>query len=147
MANLLVFQRTILDSKFNFYKFIAINKAKSPMLSSFSLSDNIIGFIIDGPYDEISIEEIQTQVHEKLEVYDKVSLYIEDTVNADISLKAVVKSFPFKIKTANRFERVAVVTDRKWLQLLSTLEKLFFNADLRVFTTEQRLQAIQWISH
>jgi hypothetical protein len=117
------------------------------MLSTFSLADNIIGFIVDGPYDEYAVEKIQSEVNEKLEVYEKVSLYIEDTVNADISLKAILKSLPFKIKTGNRFERVAVVTDRKWLQVISNLEKLFFNAELRLFSSHQRLEAIQWISH
>ncbi|OAD91682.1 hypothetical protein A7A78_11665 [Aequorivita soesokkakensis] len=117
------------------------------MLSTFSLADNIIGFIVDGPYDEHAVEKIQSEVNEKLEVYEKVSLYIEDTVNADISLKAILKSLPFKIKTGNRFERVAVVTDRKWLQVISNLEKLFFNAELRLFSSQQRLEAIQWISH
>ena len=117
------------------------------MISSFTLADNIIGFIVDGPYDEGSVEKIQIEVNNKLEVYDKVSLYIEDTINADISLKAVIKSLQFKIKTGNRFDRVAVVTDRKWLQVVSTLEKLFFNAELRIFPTQQRLDAIQWISH
>jgi hypothetical protein len=86
-------------------------------------------------------------VKEKLETFDKLNLYIEDTVNADISLKAVVKSVPFKLKTGNRFEKVAVVTDRKWLQVVSNLEKLFFSAEIRIFSSEQRLEAIQWISH
>lgn len=117
------------------------------MLSSFTLSDDIIGFIVDGPYDEYAVEKIQSEVNEKLELYDKVSLYIEDTVNADISLKAILKNLPFKIKTGNRFDRVAVVTDRKWLQAISNLEKLFFNAEIRVFSTQHRIDAIQWISH
>lgn len=117
------------------------------MLSTFSLADNIIGFIIDGPYDEDAVDIIQADVNEKLEIYDKVSFYIEDTINADISIKAILKSLPFKIKTGNRFEKVAVVTDRKWIQVLSNLEKLFFNAEIRIFSTEQRLAAIQWISH
>ncbi len=117
------------------------------MLSSFALSDDIIGFIVDGPYDEDAIEIIQNEINQKLEIYDKVSFYIEDTVNAEISSKAILKSLPFKIKTGNRFERVAVVTDRKWLKAISNLEKLFFNAEIRVFSSEQRLEAIQWISH
>lgn len=117
------------------------------MLSSFTLSDDIIGFIVDGPYDEEAAQIIQTEINEKLEIYDKVSFYIEDTVNAEISSKAILKSLPFKIKTGNRFEKVAVVTDRKWLKVVSNLEKLFFNAEIRVFSTQQRLEAIQWISH
>lgn len=118
----------------------------SPILSSFSLSDNIIGFIIDGPYDELALDKVQQEIYKKLEVYEKVNFYIEDTINAEISLKTVLKNVPFKIKTANRFEKVAVVTDRKWLQFVSSLEKLFFNAELRIFPTERRLDAIQWIT-
>ncbi len=117
------------------------------MLSTFSLADNIIGFIVDGPYDEIAVEKIQSEVNEKLEIYDKVNLYLEDTTNADISFKAILKSLPFKIKTGNRFEKVAVVTDRKWLKVLSNLEKLFFNAEIRIFSGQDRLEAIQWISY
>jgi len=117
------------------------------MLSTFTLSDNIIGFIVDGSYDELAVEKIQSEVNEKLEIYEKVNLYLEDTINANISFKAILKSLPFKIKTGNRFEKVAIVTDRKWLQVLSYLEKIFFNAEIRIFSGQNRLEAIQWISH
>jgi hypothetical protein len=117
------------------------------MLSSFSLADNIIGFIVDGPYDDGAVELMQSEINEKLQVYERVNLYLEDTAKAEISLKAILKNLPFKLKTANRFERVAVVTDRKWIQVISILEKLFFNAEIRLFSTDQRLEAIQWISH
>ena len=118
-----------------------------PMLSSFSLADNIIGFIIDGPYTEDSIDKVQNEILDRLEVFSSVSFYIEDTSNAEISLKAVLKSIPFKVKTGNRFDKVAVVTDRKWLQLFSSIERLFVNAEIRLYSTQQRLEAIQWISH
>jgi hypothetical protein len=117
------------------------------MLSTFSLTDSTIGFIIDDRYDEASVRKIQSEVVEKLEVFEKLNLYLEDTPNAEISLKAIIKSLPFKLKNGNRFNRVAIVTDRKWLQLIGNLEKLFFNAEIRVFTSHQRLVAIQWISH
>ncbi len=117
------------------------------MLSTFTLADNIIGFIVDGPYDEFAVEKIQYEVNEKLEIYDKVNLYLEDTSNAEISFKAILKNLPFKLKTGNRFEKVAVVTDRKWLQVFSNFEKLFFNAEIRTFSGQDRLKAIQWISH
>jgi|SRR5690606_23399614 len=117
------------------------------MLSTFSLSDNIIGFIIEEAFDEYSAEKIQNEVGEKLEIYEKVNFYIEDNIKKDISLKAVLKTLSFKIKTANRFERVAVVTDRKWILVIAYIEKLFLNAEIRIFTSRQRLEAIHWISH
>lgn len=117
------------------------------MLSTFSLADNNIGFIVDGPFDERAVEKMQSEINQKLELFDRVNLYLEDTAKAEISFKAILKNLPFKLKTANRFDRVAVVTDRKWLQIISVLEKLFFNAEIRLFSTQQRLEAIQWISH
>src|SRR5690606_6870369 len=142
-----VFQQRVLDSNNLFPNFKTITTKIPHMLSTFSLDDNIIGFIIDGPYDEHAVEKIQTEVSEKLEIYDRVSFYIEDTINADISLKAILKSIPFKIKSGNRFGRVAVVTDRRWLQVISNVERLFLNAEIRIFTSQQRLEAIQRISH
>lgn len=120
---------------------------QSALLSSFSLSGNIIGFIIDGPYDEAIVKKIQTGISKKLEIYEKVNFYIEDTKGATISKRAILKSLPFKFKTRKRFEKVAIVTDRRWIQFLSNLEKFFFNVELKVFTCERRLDAIQWISN
>lgn len=116
------------------------------MLSSFSLSDSTIGFIIDGPYDENAIEKIQAEVNEKLETFEKLNLYMEDTVEADISLRAILKKLPFQLVAGNRFNKVAVVTDRKLLQIITMLRKIFFNAELRHFATRDRIDAIQWIS-
>ena len=116
------------------------------MLSTFTLADNIIGFIIDGPYDEYAADKIQQEVNRKLEVYEKVNFYLEDNIKSDISLKAVMKTLAFKMKTTNKFQKVAVVTDRKWIQIIAYIEKVFLNAEIRIFPTQQRMEAIQWIS-
>lgn len=117
------------------------------LLSSFSFSDNTIGFIIDGPYDKVMNASIQAEIQKKLEVYEKLNFYIEDTENAKISIIKTLKNLPFKTKLENRFSKVAVVTDRKWLRFVRNIENKFLNADLKVFTCAQRLEAIQWISH
>lgn len=117
------------------------------MLSSFSLADTIIGFIVEGPYDEALIEEIQATINEKLEIFDKLNFYIEVTTTAEISVKSVIKNIFYKIKMGNRFEKVAVVTDRKLLKIITKVESLFLNAEVRIYPSNQRLEAIQWISH
>lgn len=119
----------------------------SPLLSTFSFSDNSIGFIIDGPYDEAMVEKIQTEISKKLEVYERINFYIEDTKTAKLSSKAILKSLPFKFKTRKRFDKVAIVTDRKWLRFFGNLEKIAFNVELKIFPCEKRLDAIQWISY
>jgi|SRR5690606_26107253 len=117
------------------------------MLSTFSLSDNIMGFILDGPYDDIESDKLRAGINEKLEDFEMIRFYVEDSGNSEISFKTVLKDVLFKLRTANKFEKVAIVTDRKWLHAIIMLEKLFINADIRFFPTQQRLQAIHWISH
>lgn len=119
----------------------------SPLLSTFSFADNIIGFIIDGPYDEAIVKKIEAEITKKLEVYEKVNFYIEDTITAKISLKAILKSIPFKFMNRKRYAKVAIVTDHKWLRLFCKFEKFIFNVDLKVYSSKDRLEAIQWISY
>lgn len=117
------------------------------MLSTFSFSENTIGFIIDGPYDEESILKVQSEISEKLKEFDKINLYIEDTMNAEISLKDMLSHLPYKIKIGKHFNKVAVVSDRNWLHLMRAFESLFFSGEFRHFRSAKRMEAIQWISH
>lgn len=116
------------------------------MHSSFSFSDNTIGFIIDGPYDEETIAKVRSQITEKLKKFDKLNLYIEDTPNAEISLKSLIANLPYKIKIGSHFNKVAVVSDRKWVHLIRAFERLFFSGEIRQFPSAKRLEAIQWVS-
>lgn len=116
------------------------------MLSSFSFSDNRIGFIIDGPYDEEAMEKIQFEITEKLKKFDKLNLYIEDTPNAEISLKSMIVKLPFKIKIGRHFTKVAIVSDRKGVHLIRAFERVFFSGEFRQFSSSRRLEAIKWIS-
>lgn len=119
----------------------------SPLLSTFSLSDNIIGFIIDGPYDEQVVKKIENSISKKLEIFDRVNFYIEDTLTAKPSTVAILKSLVYKYRTRKRFEKVAIVTDRKWLHIFCKMEKLFLGVDMRIYLTKDRLKAIQWITY
>lgn len=117
------------------------------MFATFDLADNIIGFILEGPYDELAVEKLEAKLIEKLNNFEKINLYVEDTSHADVSLRAILKSVPFRLKTAKRYGRVAVVTDRTWLQVVSNVERLFVDAEIRIFEGERRLEALQWVSH
>lgn len=116
------------------------------MVSSFSFSPTVVGFIIDGHYNDQTMGDLYSKVHEKLDYVDSVSLYLEDLPSARFSLSTLIKSIKFKMAIANRVGKVAVVTDRNWIYILTSLEKLLFPGQMQIFSSKNRLDAIQWIS-
>jgi len=116
------------------------------MLSSFSFSKDTVGFIIQGEVNEESINELQKKILEKLETFDKIKLYLEDDGIESFTMPAVVQEMMFKIKYGDRFEKVALVTDRKWIKMCGVIENMLMPAQVKNFDVEERLDAIAWIA-
>ena len=116
------------------------------MLSDFSFSDTTVGFLIEGNFNSETVDTFIEKIKAKLEQFDKINLYIEDTGIETFSLPAVVKEVMFKIKHADHFNKVAVVSDRKWIHSCGEIVSLFTNSNTQNFTSEERMKAIAWIA-
>jgi hypothetical protein len=116
------------------------------MSSSFAFSDHIVGFIISEDIDVKAIEKLHHVILEKMNEYTKVNLYLEDDNIERFSFAAILKGIKFKTEHAGEFRKIALVTDRKWLQMCSKLENFFLSATIKSFKTEDRLEAMSWIA-
>ncbi|NNM23588.1 MAG: STAS/SEC14 domain-containing protein [Flavobacteriaceae bacterium] len=115
------------------------------MFLNFSFSNDAVGYIVDGVMDTPAIEYLRDELLKKFEEHKKISLYLEDSGIDRFNLNSVVTTTLFPHKHRNRFHRVAMVTDRKWIHLLARLNGIFLSAEVKNFTTENRLKAIAWI--
>lgn len=116
------------------------------MLSSFTFSENTIGFLIDGKFTTKTSDALKQQILEKLKHFDKINLYLEDTGIEQFSLLAVIKEILFKINNGSRFNKIALVSNRKWIHLCGGIENLFLEAKIKNFESKDRLKAISWIA-
>ncbi len=116
------------------------------MLSTFSFSDDTVGFLIDGDFNVRTVHKLEVLIKEKLEHYDKINIYLEDSNIEDFHLGAVIKEVKFKIENDRKFNKIALVSDRKWIKLCVAIENLFLNASIKSFSTEDRLKAMSWIA-
>jgi len=116
------------------------------MLSNFSFSKDTLGFIIQGKVDEASIRELQGRVLEMLETYEKINLYLEDDGIESFTLPAVIDEILFKIEHGDRFNKVALVTDRKWIKMCGHIENILIPATVKNFDVSERLKAIEWVA-
>ncbi|HBY68266.1 MAG TPA: hypothetical protein DEG69_11230 [Flavobacteriaceae bacterium] len=116
------------------------------MLSSFSFSDTTVGFLIEGNFDTETVNSLIIKIENKLKTYDKINLYIEDMGVESFSMPALFKETVFKFKNSDKFYKVALVSDRKWIHACANLTSFFTSSETQNFTSEERMSAMSWIA-
>ncbi|MDC7994322.1 STAS/SEC14 domain-containing protein [Altibacter sp. HG106] len=116
------------------------------MISSFSFSDNTVGFLIEGKFTSEQGDKLQRLIVNKLETFPKINLYLEDAYIDGFSLQAVFDNVLFKFNHAKSFHKIALVTNRNWIHLCGKIDDFIMEGEVRSFPTEQRLKAMSWIA-
>ena len=116
------------------------------MFLNFSFSNGAVGYIADGVIDNKAVYYLRNEILQKLKEHKKINLYLEDAGVAHFSLNSIVTTLFFPHKHRNRFKKVAIVTDRKWIYFLTGLNGVFISATVRNYSTKKRKEAIAWIS-
>lgn len=117
------------------------------MISSFSFSDNTVGYIFSGDVNQNTIDKMIDQIKEKWKRYDQINLYLEDDNVDQFTLGAIVKEFQFKLSNAEKFNKIALVTNRKWIKASTALKNMLVSTEMRSFDTENRLEALAWVGY
>jgi porphobilinogen deaminase len=116
------------------------------MFLNFSFPNDSIGYIVDGVMDTQAIHYLRGEILKKLEEHDKINIYLEDAGVERFSLNSIIITTLFPHKHRDCFKKVAMVTDRKWIHLITSINNIFISATVRNFTTEKRMDAIAWIT-
>lgn len=116
------------------------------MQVDFSFSQNTVGYIVEGVMDKTAIKNLKNQISEKLDKFETINLYLEDNGIERFTFNSVFISTLFPNKDSNRLKKVAIVTNRKWIRALSSMENLITKAEIKNFTTEKRIDAMSWIT-
>ncbi len=116
------------------------------MISTFEFSKNIVGILIKTDMDVTSIEEVHEVILERLKDHEKISLYVEIEAGVHLSVQAFFKGLVFKYENAEKFKKIAVVTDLNWFQNIMEIKDLLMDAEVKSFKIENRLKAINCIA-
>ncbi len=116
------------------------------MISSFSFSENTVGFLIEGKFNSKQGDKLQQLITDKLQTFPKINLYLEDANIESFSLQAVFENVLFKYNHAKNFHKVALVTNRNWIHLCGKVDALILHGEVRSFPSEERLKAMSWIA-
>ena len=116
------------------------------MVSTFELTGHVIGLIINRDLTDTILDEIIAEIEEKTSIHDTINVFIELEKERDVTLKAVLKGIKYKYSNAEKFNKIAIVTDVNWFQTAVDLSDILLDAEVQTFDIQDRLEAIQWIS-
>ena len=115
------------------------------MLSDFSFAEDTIGFIIEGDVDKKVTHELGKAIYETLKENSKMSLYLEDMSIRSFTTRAILIGALFPFKYGKKFNKLALISDRKWLHIFGYLQNALTGVKVRTFTSKKRLDGMSWI--
>lgn len=80
-------------------------------------ADNVVGIRIDGKISDQEFDAVTALLEEKMKNHSKVRMYAEIESFGGASLETFMKDLEFGIKNWDRFDKEAIVTEKKRLKI------------------------------
>ncbi|MBT8491118.1 MAG: STAS/SEC14 domain-containing protein [Deltaproteobacteria bacterium] len=111
--------------------------------------DRAVAFRIDGKVKETEMVHFFSEAKAKIELYENIVVYEEIVNFSGIEIKGIIAEFKFLHEIGlSHIEKIAVVTDKKWLEKIVGVEdKIFKSIDIKTFSTEEKDKAIEFLKN
>lgn len=105
----------------------------------------VIATRADGKLIPSDYSKVLPIIKNRLQTYHKVRWYFEMEAFKDWDVATSRQDIKFDILHANDFEKMAVVGDKEWEELLTNFIESFTYAEIKFFKPEERIVALDWI--
>ena len=109
--------------------------------------ENAVAYRLEGKITEEEMTSILSIFKEKIDKDEKLIVYQEIVSIGGVEFDAMVEKFKFLHDVGiSHFDRIAVVTQKKWIHKLVDLEdKIFKSVDMKGFPIEDKDKAIEFL--
>ena len=104
---------------------------------------NVFGFEIEGKVTAEEVEEAAAMMEKAIQEHGKISWLVVWKTTHYTSLKAMYNDASWLLKNVKHFDRMAIVGDKKWEEMLVKADSLFFGE--KYFDISQLAEAWQYI--
>jgi hypothetical protein len=119
------------------------------MIERIDAPESVLGLRATGRLDERDVEEAASLIDEALARQERVPIFMEIDITG-MSPGAIMRDITYglgKLRELHRFPRLAVVTRQDWIRRVTQVQsRLIPQMEMRVFTPEERDDALVWIS-
>jgi len=109
--------------------------------------ENAVAYRLEGKITEEEMKSVFSIFRKKIEKGEKLIVYQEVVSIGGVEFDAMVEKLEFLHDVGiSHFDRIAVVTHKKWIHKLVDLEdKIFKSVDMKAFSVEEKNQAIEFV--
>ena len=109
--------------------------------------ENAVAYRLTDKISETDMKLALTAIKGKIERYGEAYIYQEVDGYTGVEFDAMLAKFKFLFENGiANISRIAVVTDKPWLQKIVKLEdKLFKNIDMQYFAQQNKEQAVEFL--
>lgn len=109
-------------------------------------SPKAVGLRLTGRVEEADMARIIKAIEEKLAHTEQVAVYVELDSFTGISFEALVEDIRFALPNFRKFNKKAVVSDKRWVEKLTRVaDKFLPSHELRHFAPDQKEEARAWV--
>lgn len=120
------------------------------MIQQLDLGDEQVkAYRVDGKISTPDVRKIIESIEADLKSPAQFKVYVEMPVYEGIEPEAMWERMKFGLgnlsKITKSVDKLAIVTDKRWLQNLARIYELFPNLEHKVYTFEETEKAREWI--
>lgn len=102
--------------------------------------------VATGKLDDADYDQMLPLLRQKTERHEKMNWYFQMKGFKGWTLHAFWRDIKFDLQNSSKLNRVAIVGEKKWHELMTDAMKPFTSADIQYFDEKEAEKAMEWIS-
>jgi hypothetical protein len=115
------------------------------MKESFTFSENVLGYMIKTEIDQEKMEEVLSEIKDRIKKVTPVCIYLEDASDEGISFKGFLKAVEFHFSHSKDLDKIALVSDDAFSQMAMEVKDIIVPSNVKTFKREERIEAMNWV--
>ena len=115
------------------------------MKESFAFSENVLGYLLKTEIDQDKMEEVLSEVRERIKKVSPVCIYLEDESDEGISFKGFLKAMEFHFSHSKDLDKIAIVSDDPFSKMSMEVKDKLVPANVKSFKRKDRVEAMNWV--
>ena len=109
--------------------------------------ENVVAYRLEGKITEAEMTLVMTLFREKIQRGEKINVYQEIVSIGGVEMDAMVEKLKFFLELGlSHFDKIAVVSSKKWIPRLINIEdKIFKGIHMKGFSTDEKDKALGFL--
>ena len=109
--------------------------------------NNLVAIRIEGKINKKDYEDLLPVIEKKSNEHSNINMYLEFHKIEGVTPKAALDDIMTYFKYVADFDKIAVIGEDNWGNLLESTSNAFYSARIRFFSFNQKEQAENWIEY